>query len=345
MRPESASGNASTAAVRAAMARRPSAKSSAPAATSAASSPALCPMYSSPARPNDANSACSAQLTVKTAACRSSCGGGALASSGHSAGRSGRPTSVCHTASARSSVRATMGYPAASARAMPGYCGPWPGKRRTRGPSSRADDTNSPRRSSGTAGRPGALACTSCSARLSRSGADVAVNARRAGACGRVMASARVRSAASAKSSGEHSASMAASAVSASRPSATVAPANANSCASPRSGSLARGAPSSRGGLRSPPSGSLDCSLGAPARSSSRMAWKLEPPMPNALTPPRRGASVGAQVCRTRTTSRPAAAKSIFGLGSSQCSDGGSSPACNANTTFCSAGAPAAATR
>ena len=88
------------------------------------------------------------------------------------------------------------------------------------------------------------------------------------------------------------------------------------------------------------------CSSGWWPPCCSSSTWKFDPPMPNALTPARRGCSgrLGQSVV-ARTTSMRAAAKSIFLLGVSQCSEAGILPVSSASTLLVSAGAPAAAMR
>src|SRR5271167_3586896 len=80
-----------------------------------------------------------------------------------------------------------------------------------------------------------------------------------------------------------------------------------------------------------------------PGRYSSKTAWKLVPPKPNALTAARRGVSPGTvHGFSSVLTYSGEWAKSMSGLGFSQCKLGGSNLWCSANVVLRIPAAPAA---
>ncbi len=76
---------------------------------------------------------------------------------------------------------------------------------------------------------------------------------------------------------------------------------------------------------------------------SSTMTWALVPPMPNELTPARRGRSPAGHGCSCCTSAICAAAQSTAGVGSTTCSVMGSLSWCMASTVFMTPARPAAA--
>ena len=83
-----------------------------------------------------------------------------------------------------------------------------------------------------------------------------------------------------------------------------------------------------------------------PGTYSSRTAWKLVPPKPNALTPARRTPPAGAPTRAARCSPRRASARSrCSGLGASKWRLGGSTLWCSASTALSSPAAPAAPLR